>query len=114
MLFRSHARAVAVLRREALASSSPEKIRNMLEKLYELGMAGSETAIKAYLAYTRGEVAVMQNRDTSKFVEYRREPKPRMARTQRLEFVNGQFKVSVGIRNRNDYSHPSLDEQLKR
>ena len=53
---------------------------------------------KAYKAWVKGEVAIMQNRDTSKFVQYRKEAKPVMQRSTGLELVNGQFKVSVGVK----------------
>ena len=32
---------------------------------------------KGYKAWEKGEVAIMQNRDKTRFVSYRREPKPR-------------------------------------
>jgi hypothetical protein len=69
---------------------------------------------KAYDHYLNGEVAVMQNRDLTRFVKYRDKAQPYYVKSQRLEVVNGQVKVKVGIRNRRDYSQESLDEQLKR
>jgi hypothetical protein len=69
---------------------------------------------KGYNEWKAGNVAVMQNRDTTRFVEYRREPKPRMVRGTGLQMVNGEIKIKVGIRNVADYSQPDLDEQLRR
>ncbi|UOF81568.1 hypothetical protein [Bacteriophage sp.] len=69
---------------------------------------------KGYMAWARGEVAVMQNRDRTKFVDYRKEAKPRLVRSTGLQVVNGEIKIRVGITNRNDYSTPTLDEQLER
>jgi len=68
---------------------------------------------KAYNEWKDGEVAIMQNRDTSKFVQYRKDPKPRMTRSTGLQVVNGEIKIKVGISNRYDYSDLTLDEQLK-
>jgi hypothetical protein len=68
---------------------------------------------KAYTEWLNGEVAIMQNRDTSKFVQYRKDPKPRMTRSTGLQVVNGEIKIKVGITNRYDYSDLTLDEQLK-
>mgnify|MGYP006982874318 CR=1 FL=1 len=68
---------------------------------------------KAYIAWKNGQVAVMQNRDRTRFVEYRRQPKPPMARSMGLQVVNGEIKLNVGIRNINDYSDPTLEEQLR-
>ena len=36
---------------------------------------------KAYHAWKNGEVRIMQNRDRTKFVEYREEPKPVLVRS---------------------------------
>ena len=69
---------------------------------------------KGFLAWKNGEVAIMKNKDQTKFVEYRRQPKVRAARTTGLQMVNGEIKISVGITNRGDYSREWLDEQLAR
>lgn len=69
---------------------------------------------KGYLAWKNGEVAVMQNRDNTRFVQYRREPKPRMARTTGLQMVNGEIKIKVGISNRADYSGLTLEDTIGR
>lgn len=68
---------------------------------------------KAYTEWVNGEVAIMQNRDTSKFVQYRKEAKPVLKRSTGLQVVNGEIKIKVGISNRYDYSGYTLDEQLK-
>ena len=69
---------------------------------------------KAYLAWQKGEVAVMQNRDKTRFVEYRKEPKPMMTRSLGLQATKDGIKISLGIKPKYDYSSESLDEQLKR
>ena len=68
---------------------------------------------KAYQAFVNGEVAVMQNRDGTRFLKYRDTPKPRFARTQRLKVVNGRIQLDVGVRSRHDYTLPTLDEQMR-
>ena len=69
---------------------------------------------KGYNSWLKGEVAVMQNRDNTRFVSYRREPKPRLARTTGLHLVNGEIRIKVGVANRGDYSAQTLDEALER
>jgi Ni,Fe-hydrogenase III small subunit len=69
---------------------------------------------KGYKAFLEGRVAVMENRDGTRYIEYRKTPKPRLVRSTGLELVNGQIKVKVGIRNKADYSTTTLDEQLRR
>jgi len=67
---------------------------------------------RAYQAWRAGEVAVMQNRDRTRFVQYRKTPKPRMARTRKIVFDGNGPRLVLGIRNRADYSDPDIDEQL--
>ena len=69
---------------------------------------------KAYKAWQRGEVAVMQNQDKTRFVEYRKEAKPVFKRSLGLQVTNDGIKISLGIKPKCDYSGKSLDEQLKR
>ena len=69
---------------------------------------------RGYRSWYEGRVAVMQNRDNSKFVEYRRQPIMRMKRSTGLQVVNGEIKIKLGITNRADYSNPTLDEMLQR
>lgn len=69
---------------------------------------------KAYMSWLAGDVAVMQNRDNTRFVTYRKEPKPRFSRCNRLKVVDGKIQLDIGIKNKSDYSTPTLDEQLER
>lgn len=69
---------------------------------------------KGYKAWQNGEVAVMQNQDKTRFVEYRRTAKPRTVNSTGLQVVNGVIKIKLGVRNLGDYSGFDLDEQLKR
>jgi len=69
---------------------------------------------KGYQSWLRGEVAVMMNRDQTRFVQYRKESKPRMARSMGLQVENGQIKLKIGLKNKADYSNLDIDEQLRR
>ena len=69
---------------------------------------------KAFLAWQGGEIAIMQNPDRTKFVEYRKEAKPVMVRHTGLQVVNGEIKMQIGLKPKYDYSQESLDEQIKR
>ena len=61
-----------------------------------------------------GEVAIMKNRDNTKFVQYRKDARPVVERKNQLEVVNGQIKLKIGLVNKYDYSQQTLDEQLER
>jgi len=68
---------------------------------------------KAYQEWINGEVAIMQNRDTSLFVQYRKEAKPILHKSSKLTLINGEIKINMGIKPKYDYSDLTLDEQLK-
>lgn len=67
---------------------------------------------RGFKKWQNGEVKVMQNRDKSRFVDFRKEPEPKFVRSTGLHLVDGQIKLKIGVKNRADYSQPSLDEQL--
>ena len=67
---------------------------------------------RAYEHWKQGEVAIYRNRDNTRFVQFRKEAKPSFARNYGLEIRNNEVKLKIGIKNRHDYSEPTLDEQL--
>lgn len=69
---------------------------------------------KAYKSVVNGEVIVMQNKDKTRFIQYRKKPQLRLVKSNRISLVNGNLKVQLGVVNRNDYSRQNLDEQLRR
>jgi len=69
---------------------------------------------KAYFEWQDGEVAIMQNRDKTRFVQYRKEAKPIMEKKTTLQVVNGKIALKIGIAPKYDYSGSTLDEQLER
>lgn len=68
-------------------------------------------ASKAYKEWRDGKVAVMQNRDNTRFLQYRKEPKPRIARGYGLQVVGNEIKLKIGIVNKAEY-RDTLAEQL--
>ena len=68
---------------------------------------------KAYNAWKNGEIRVMQNRDRTRFVEYREQPKPVMVRSTSLVVDNGKIRLEIKPKNPRDYSGKTLDEQLR-
>jgi len=67
---------------------------------------------KAYEHWRRGDVAVMELRDRTRIVEYRKEAKPRLAKGYGLQVQGGEIKLKLGIRNKAEYDE-TLDEQLR-
>jgi len=69
---------------------------------------------KAYNEWTSGEVAIMQNQDNTRFVQYRKESKPVMQKKTTLQMVDGKIGLKIGIAPKYDYLTATLDEQLER
>ena len=65
---------------------------------------------KTYDAWRDGKLAIMQNRNRTKFVDYRQTPQPRILPTTQLQMINGQIKIKVGMKNIDDYSQPPILE----
>jgi hypothetical protein len=69
---------------------------------------------RAYTALQNGEVAIMQNKNGSRYLQYRDEAKPALRRYTGLELKDGKISIKLGVGNRINYSDPTLGEQLKR
>lgn len=68
---------------------------------------------KAYQSWKAGDVRVMQRRDRTRYVEYRKESKPPIMSSMGLQVTSGGIKLKVGMVNRHDYSEITLDEALR-
>ena len=97
-----------------LAGLSVAHIRDVfLNETEPLTVYVQRRVSKAYQEWIGGEVAIMQNRDRSLFVQYRKEAKPVLHKSTKLTLVNGEIKINMGIKPKYDYSDLTLDEQLK-
>ena len=68
---------------------------------------------KAYMQWKAGNVRVMQKKDNSRYVDYRKESKPVYVQGLGLKVTSEGIKVRVGMVNRHDYSEIDLDEALR-
>ena len=64
-------------------------------------------------SWEAGEIAVMQGRYNTRFAEYRKEPRLRLARTWGLKVTPEGLKVDARVRNKADYGEPGFLEQLE-
>ena len=64
---------------------------------------------KGYDAWKRGMVKTMVRRNQTRYVDYRKEPKPNLTPSMALKLVGGQLKLRVGMVNRHDYSEHDLN-----
>ena len=81
-----------------------------MDKTYPMNEMVQRRVSKGWIVWRNGEVAIMKNRDNTKFLQYRKTPKPRIARGYGLEVVDSQIKLKIGIVNRADYGETLVDQ----
>ena len=67
---------------------------------------------KGYKHWKEGRVKVMKRSDNTRYVDYRKEPKPAFLPQMGVKMTSEGLKLRVGVVNRHDYSQPDLKEQL--
>lgn len=68
---------------------------------------------KAYLQWKEGRLVVMKRGNNTRYVDYRKDPKPPLFPDIGLKMTSEGIKIRVGVVNRHDYSKPDLDEALR-
>jgi len=68
---------------------------------------------RALMRLERGDVTVMRNRNRTKYLQYNRDPKPRMVRGYGLKLDGGKITLNIGVKNRDDFSKPTFKEQME-
>jgi len=64
----------------------------------------------AYQAWREGRVRIMRRKDQTQYVDYRKVAEPVIFSHMGIVKSPDGFKLSIGPRNRHDYSYPTLDE----
>lgn len=64
----------------------------------------------AYQAWREGRVRIMRRKDQTQYVDYRKVAEPAIFSHMGIFKSPDGFKLSIGPRNRHDYSYPTLDE----
>lgn len=68
---------------------------------------------KALAEWEEGKVLIKRRPNGTKYIEYQRDPQPQMKPHTGLKFTADGFKLDIGMKNRGDYSAPTLIEQMK-
>ena len=68
---------------------------------------------RAYNHWKEGKLVVMKRGNNTRYVDYRKTPKPPLIPDMGLKMTHEGIKLRVGMVNRHDYSHPDLDEALR-
>jgi len=97
-----------------LAGVNHLHLLDILKGKYDLTEYMQRRLDKALREFREGKVVVMQKRNREKYIEYRKDPKPVAKRHYGVTLQNGEFKLQIGLRQRGDYSAPTLGELLNR
>lgn len=68
---------------------------------------------RGYAQWKAGLVKIMKRPDNTRYVAFRREPQPVFMPHTGLKWTKEGFKISVGMKNRHDYSDKPLDQQME-
>jgi hypothetical protein len=110
-LLRDKERGISIQKFADLSGISKDLLQDVF--IYEITPMSETTQRRvsaAYQAWVDGRVKIMRRKDQTQYVDYRKIPEP--AIFPHMGIVNSPdgFKLSIGPRNRHDYSYPTLDE----
>jgi len=110
-LLRDKERGISIQRFADLCGISKDLLHDVF--IYEISPMTETTQRRvsaAYKAWVDGRVKIMRRKDKTTYVDYRKVAEP--AIFSHMGIVNSPdgFKLSIGPRNRHDYSYPTLDE----
>ena len=89
--------------------------KDLLQDVFIYGITPmSETTQRrvsaAYQHWVDGRVKIMRRKDATQYVDYRKVAEPAIFSHMGIVKSPDGFKLSIGPRNRHDYSYPTLDE----
>ena len=110
-LLRDKERGISIQKFADLSGISKDLLQDVF--IYEITPMSETTQRRVSAAYQHwvdGRVKIMRRKDQTQYVDYRKVPEP--AIFPHMGIVNSPdgFKLSIGPRNRHDYSYPTLDE----
>jgi hypothetical protein len=110
-LLRDKERGISIQKFADLSGISKDLLQDVF--IYEITPMSETTQRRVSAAYQHwvdGRVKIMRRKDQTQYVDYRKIPEP--AIFPHMGIVNSPdgFKLSIGPRNRHDYSYPTLDE----
>lgn len=110
-LLRDKERGISIQKFADLSGISKDLLQDVF--IYEITPMSETTQRRVSAAYQHwvdGRVKIMRRKDQTQYVDYRKIPEP--AIFPHMGIVNSPdgFKLSIGPRNRHDYSYPTLDK----
>jgi hypothetical protein len=91
--------------------------KNTIDKAFkwksiEVSEAMQIRVSKALQMIARGEVSVMKGAQGVRYLEYNKQPKPRLYRSYNLKVDDGKIGLDVGIKTRHNYEKPAFNDAM--
>jgi hypothetical protein len=110
-LLRDKERGISIQKFADLSGISKDLLQDVF--IYEITPMSETTQRRVSAAYQHwvdGRVKIMRRKDQTQYVDYRKIPEPAIFPHMGIVNSPNGFKLSIGPRNRHDYSYPTLDE----
>jgi hypothetical protein len=110
-LLRDKERGISIQKFADLSGISKDLLQDVF--IYEITPMSETTQRRVSAAYQHwvdGRVKIMRRKDQTQYVDYRKVPEPAIFPHMGIVNSPNGFKLSIGPRNRHDYSYPTLDE----
>jgi hypothetical protein len=110
-LLRDKARGISIQKFADLCGISKDLLQDVF--IYEIVPMTETTQRRVSAAYQHwvdGRVKIMRRKDKTTYVDYRKVAEPAIFSHMGIVKSPDGFKLSIGPRNRHDYSYPTLDE----
>ena len=110
-LLRDKERGISIQKFAELSGISKDLLQDVF--IYEITPMSETTQRRVSAAYQHwvdGRVKIMRRKDATQYVDYRKVAEPAIFSHMGIIKSPDGFKLSIGPRNRHDYSYPTLDE----
>lgn len=110
-LLRDKERGISIQKFADLSGISKDLLQDVF--IYEITPMSETTQRRvssAYQHWVDGRVKIMRRKDATQYVDYRKVAEPAIFSHMGIVKSPDGFKLSIGPRNRHDYSYPTLDE----
>ena len=110
-LLRDKERGISIQKFAELSGISKDLLQDVF--IYEITPMSETTQRRVSAAYQHwvdGRVKIMRRKDQTQYVDYRKVAEPAIFSHMGIIKSPDGFKLSIGPRNRHDYSYPTLDE----
>lgn len=95
-----------------VAGIAVETYKNIRADASEMSVPVQKRLEAAFEKLERGEIKIMRRPDQSRYVSYRKEPKPELRRGFSITMKGGKIAVRAAVENANNYTRATFLEEI--